>query len=140
MADEIPVPTLSTKGWITSTSEKADFIVTHLFLTNKSQSYIYGQNTFSPQKVYQEHINNLPMLIEVLRYGFETVLSRYFDLVTVSISEKLGTANTSRDGIELFMRCDIVHKGKEYQLGKLIGGDGSMFRILTNVINEGIAP
>lgn len=137
MATNRPAPSLDSRGWIENVQEKADYIITWAFLENFSASRLYHGRISSPHKIFQMHADNIPRMTESLRAMFEDLLGRYFDMVTVQISESAETALDSSGPAKLEMTCTITHEGNNYQLAKLIGVSGSKFELLTTVINDG---
>ncbi len=132
----IPVPTLSSSGWVTALSEKADFLLSHFFASDKYQTALYGKNVSNLQWLVEQYQKDPMAMSQQLRSAVETYLSRYYDIATAQVSvtdpDKDGSG---RYGLRLY--CSVVENGKEYSFGKLIVLLNSKIDKIIKLNNEG---
>jgi hypothetical protein len=114
----IPVPMLSAAGWVRSPSEKADALISHAYLSDKSQTALYGDNVMSVQQIIERYSHDTTGLAQALRIEFERYFSRFYESASVDI-----TAEDPQDGsgkITLRLYCVVTEGAKKYSFGKLL--------------------
>lgn len=123
----IPVPTLSTKGWVTDPVEKIDFLMSHYFESEDKENV---------QTLLVEYGDDIQQFIEKLRARLTSYLSRYFKTVILDIYEPTTTSESSR--IELRINCEITDvDGIARSLGVALTQSNSRFNVFVNLNNSG---
>jgi len=98
------VPSLSQDGWTSSTKERLDYLMSHFFVSDKSQTALYGDEVSSFPHLVQSNQNNIPGLKSQTQTALYTYLMRYgFKDVVVDVVITPETTNSSRQILELFM-------------------------------------
>jgi len=123
----IPVPTLSSAGWVTAFADKADKIMAHFFEAEKSQTFIYGSNVSSLQWLVQEYGNRPVAMTQELREALERYLKRYYTGVIVDVA--IRDDGTPR--YELRVSIQVTEEGRNYSFGKeLQMNNGALAKII----------
>lgn len=131
----IPVPTLSTHGWVTSPPEKADFLISHFYESDKAQTYLYGSNITNLQWLIERYGHEIPSLCQQIRLALETYLGRYYQAATVEVLNDASAENkTSKVMLRLY--CSVVEEGVTYSIGKLLTISDSKFEKITDLNNN----
>lgn len=136
--DIIPVPTLSTEGWVTSLAEKADKLLTYFFTTDKDQSHLYT-GTVSMQWLIQRYQNSMSDLALETQNALQGYLSRYYPiaLVDVRTSEDEPDDDKKATKVSLYIYAQVTEGGREHSIGKLVTEiDGDSFKVF-NLNNTG---
>lgn len=129
-----PVPTLSTRGWVTSPPEKADMLISHFFSAMTSQSYIYNSNISNIHILLQKYAHSPVDLSDQLRKNLVTYLERYYTEVAVDVTTKdIGSTNK----VELIISAELVDNGKRYSLARLLSINNSKFDKISKLNNYG---
>lgn len=116
----IPIPSLTSAGWVTSLPEKADSAVAYYFTSDKSQSRdTFGNNVTTLAQQIQQYGNDELSLTTFVTEQLQAYLSRYFDTVTVNVSTDIPSPiDPSR--LNLTVGVIVTDDGKAYSLGRLI--------------------
>ncbi len=116
MDDSKPVPTLSSDGWVTSTSMKADYLLSYFFTSEYSSSYLsYGDISSFPW-LLQNYKLDLAGLREETKVTLEKLYGRYFPSVEVQVATKLEEG--SKYAITIVVIVTDVN-GKEFSVGRV---------------------
>lgn len=116
----IAVPTLSAAGWVRSPAEKADYLFSHFYESDKFQTYLYSNNVSNLQYLIEQFGHDIITVTQKLRSALEIYLARYYDVVTVEVTSEDVLAPTADGKITLRVFCRVIENGKEYSFGKLI--------------------
>ena len=134
----IPVPTLSSEGWVTSMAEKADKLLAYFFTTDKDQSHLYT-GTVSMQWLIQRYQDSIPDLVSETQNMLNLYLSRYYPIVLVEVrsSEEQLTADERETKVSLYIYAQVTEGGREFSIGKKVSEiNGDSFKVF-NVNNFG---
>ena len=130
------VPTLSTFGWVSTVSEKIDFLLTHFFVSDKYQSTLYRGNISNAQAIIQQYSNNITGVTNALRETLGSYLSRYFSNVNITVSYQDADPVNSSSKVEVQIAILFTENGIEYSAQKqisLIDGRFANFQSLNNL-------
>lgn len=131
----IAVPTLSASGWITGTQEKADFLLSHFYESDKFQSYLYGGNVSNLQYVIEQYGHDVTLLTQHLRSTLQVYLQRYYDSVNIDLTSVESQDSSQAGKIQLRLYCSVTENGKEYSFGRLIEAIDSKLERITKINN-----
>ena len=84
----IPVPTLSEQGYVYSTGDKLDRLLSYYLLTDANQSEIFKDVVVSYQHLIAQHQHQPNVLCGEVKKQLEQYLSRYFNVATVEVTFK----------------------------------------------------
>jgi hypothetical protein len=113
------IPALSQDGWVTSTAQKADYLISHFFLSEYSQSLLYAGNVASFQWIIQNNQGDMLKTNSTLRETLRIYFSRYFSEVVVESNYVETPENSGRVRITLYVSFKD-HEGKEFVLSRLV--------------------
>lgn len=84
----IPVPTLSEQGYVYSTGDKLDRLLSYYLLTDANQSEIFKDVVVSYQHLIAQHQHQPNVLCGEVEKQLEQYLNRYFNVATVEVTFK----------------------------------------------------
>ena len=84
----IPVPTLSPQGFVVSTGDKLDRLLSYYFITDTNQSNIFKGETISFQETVANYQRQPTLLCDRMKTELTAYLERYFTIVTVIVEYK----------------------------------------------------
>ena len=134
----IPVPTLSFSGWIRSTPEKADYLFSHFYESEHSQTFLYKNRVANLQYIIQKNKDNIDSMCSEIQSTLTTYFSSYFPRVVVEIDYIETPVNSGRITIRMYIAVTDVD-GKEFNLSRLADLIDSKFDKVRKLVNEGIA-
>ena len=133
----IPVPTLSTAGWVTSPNEKADSLMAHFYASDKFQSYLYFGQVTTVQWLIEQYGHDIPTLVSQMKAALEVYLGRYYDSVNVDMSSDDSVETVVGNEVELKVYATVSENGKEYSFGALIVAANSKVLRVSKLNNVG---
>jgi hypothetical protein len=130
----IPVPSLSTGGWVVSPQQKADLLMAHIYESMNNQTYTYPGNITSIQYVIEKHAGDIPGTCEGVQVAMEAYLQRYYDDVSVQV----GSDTSDGTGlVTLMVYAQVTEDGVTYPYSGLIQASNSKFIKAVNLNNTG---
>lgn len=130
--DIIAVPTLSTDGWVRSSTSKADFLMAHFLESEKSQTAFYGGKVASFQWILQQYSGDIILTVQNTRETLAEYFGRYFADVKVNVDQKPETPNSPK----IIMTIDMNFtddQGIEYSLNRVIDIlDSKFVKVISN--------
>jgi hypothetical protein len=82
----VPVPTLSTDGWVVDTAKRVDILLANAWICEACQSDDYRGSITSIADVFAQVGSNLDSLPALAEEVLTRYLTRYFDSITVKVS------------------------------------------------------
>lgn len=135
----IPVPSLSTSGWVTSLHQKADLLLAHLFAADKSQTFIYKGQVTSMQWLVQQYSNDPNKMANEMQDALGIYFLRYYPdpnpIVEVSV---MNIDPTTTNAVNLNIWIQVIENGQTYSIAQLLNIVDSKFTLITNAINNGL--
>lgn len=119
MADNLFLPTLSEEGWVQSTAEQADYLLSHFFASEYSQTHIYQGHVASFQWLLQDGQGDMTKTINNIRTTLSLYFAKYFNEVDTEVTYKEETSGSSKITVNIFMSF-TDRTGKQYSLGKAL--------------------
>jgi hypothetical protein len=119
MADGILFPSLSEDGWVDSSIKTADYLLSHFFVSEFSQTYIYNGTISSLPWIIQNKQGNVQETAKEIQYTLVDYFSRYFSNVQVDVYDVTSEDNPSKGEISIYIKF-IDKDNKEYVFGKLL--------------------
>lgn len=137
----VAVPTLSSAGWVRAPADKADFLMSHFFESDKFQTLLYGQNVCNLQWLIERYGHDMTLVCQEIRRDVQVYLARYYDTanvqVTVDTDPAYNTVVNDSSFVKLRLVMTVTENGKEYSIAKLIEISDGKFKRIANMINEG---
>lgn len=133
---EVFMPALSEDGWVKDPLIKADYIFSHFFASNFSQSQLYTGEVSSMAWVIHQTQGDVIKTITLLTETLVSYFGRYFPNPTVDVKEAI-PAGTTADNIKatLSVYVGINIAGKEVSLSKVMELTNSNTFKIINVNN-----
>jgi hypothetical protein len=129
-------PTLSEDGWVVDSSVIVDYMFSHFFLSDYSQSQLYTGHITSFSWILQEHRGNMLEIIASLTQSLNTYFRRYFPYVDLEITESTKDSNSNNAAITLFLKI-VDNEGKAVNLGRLVNLMNSKLNSIVKLSNDG---
>lgn len=134
MSKPILFPSLDQQGWVSSSSSIADFIFSHFFVSDYSQTQLYlGEVTSFPWILVQNQ-NDMIQAASATRVALSRYFSRYFNNVAVEVSQGPDPTNPSKVQFTIYVSF-TDGEGKDYVLGKLLEVMESKISKVININN-----
>jgi hypothetical protein len=119
MTERVLYPSLSEDGWVNSSIKIADYMLSHFFVSDYSQSYLYHPYISSLPWIIQHTQDNITDTIMLVQSTLNVYFSRYFHNIVVEVNEVINTVNPSIGQISIYIKF-TDSDNKEYIVGKLI--------------------
>lgn len=129
-----PVPTLSQQAWIKDNPvDKISHLLAYYFGTEGEQQYVFKDTVKPIQLLVKEFGTNISRFNTELQTSLYTLLSRYFENVDVTISDRENKVNPSSAIIVIEAR--VYDDGKPYSITSAYEQNGSVFKLLIDQMN-----
>ena len=112
------VPSLSTEGWLESVDKKADRLLAHYLLSERSQSVLYHGKIKSVPYLVATYGNNTLDLQDKIGEGLYDLFSPYFDDLSYEVTVEEDKDNTA--ALEIKISATVTERGVNYDLAFLI--------------------
>jgi hypothetical protein len=136
MSISATMPSLSADGWVNSSLKTADYLFSHFFTSDYSQSYTYLGGVSSFAYIIQANQNDIPSTIRNLESVLSSYFGKYFQNVGVEIDDNATVANSSKIGLNIFLNF-TDDKGVTYSLGKTIEYQNTIISKIITHSNNG---
>ena len=113
------MPSLSEDGWVTDSVKVADYLLSHFFLSEYSQTYIYHQQVSSLPWILQVTQGDMSATIDKTRRTLSEYFSRYFNNVEVEVLDVTSEETPSKAAISIYIKF-TDKEGKEHVFGKFL--------------------
>jgi hypothetical protein len=133
----IPVPTLSTSGWIVTPQQKADMLMAHFYEAMNNQTYTYPGQVASIQYVIEKNAGDIPATCQGIQQVLEQYLSRYYPTVQVQVTSDDITANNPSSLVNLTVYISALESGQTQAFTALIQMANSKFLKAVSLNNTG---
>lgn len=132
----ISVPTLSTFGWVSTPSEKIDFLLAHYVNSEKTQTALFGQNVANLQWVIFNNADDMPGTCRELESSLKNYLARYYpEGVSVETRYTLDDPQLSETRVKITLSIHFKENSIEYSATGLIRMIDSKFENFTRTNN-----
>lgn len=115
----IVLPALSTDGWVSNTPAIADYLISHFFVSEYSQTALYPTNVASFPWIIQNNQGDMLNTTRQMRTTLERYFGRYFTDTVVDIAYKEVPEFSGRIQLDLFMKFKDSD-GKEFVLSRVV--------------------
>lgn len=131
----IPVPTLSTLGWVRTVAEKIDFLLAHFFYSDQFQTTLYGNNVSNFQAILEQYGNDVTGAANAVRDTLTRYLGRYYQSVNVNTSTSLEDASKSSSRMVMVLSIFFTENGVEYNAATEVTSIDGRFKEFTRINN-----
>lgn len=119
MSSKVLVPSLSEDSWASGSIKVADILLSHFFLSDYSQTYLYPGMVSSLPWILQETQKDMPRTLSLTQSTLSNYFNKHFNNVVVEVSEVENKTNPSKAQISLYIRF-TDSENKDYVMGKLL--------------------
>lgn len=112
-------PALDVEGWVTSGVHIADYIFSHFFLSDYSQTQLYVGHVASLSWILQTHQNDIRQIVSTTENTLKSYFQRYFNNVVAEVSHSLDPVNPSKIQLTVYVSFEDSD-GKQHTLGRLL--------------------
>lgn len=130
------VPSLSEDGWVNSPDLMGDYLLSHFFVADYSQTQLYNGSVTSLPFLLQKYQGDMQGLLSAIEVTLNTYLGRYFQTVTVNATQYPNPTNSGSLAVNLFVSY-VGSDGATYTLSKLIQTVNSKIQSIINLNNNG---
>lgn len=138
--DSTPVPTLSEDGWVgadTNSALKADYLLSHFFLSEYSQTHFFAGEVASLPWILQNNQNDMSGTVSACRQTLEKYLKRYYSNVDVEVTQEAESGSTTRVALRFYIAA-TDQDGKVFNFARLVNVlDAKILQI--TALNNGTA-
>lgn len=103
----IPVPTLSTQGWVTDLSGKLDMLLSHFFLSDFNQTQLYPGMVTSLPEIIQRCGGQATQARDLIQKALTAYFTRYYPSVQVDVSPTTDQDTDPSLSVELLIQIAI---------------------------------
>lgn len=135
MTSKYLFPTIDTDGWVNSPIKVADYMLSHFFLSDRSQTFFFEAKVASFAWLLQRHQGNLTALFDETQSTLSTYFSQQFTNVEVQVSELSNETNANRTGITLYLVFTDT-AGVTHNLSRIVKYSGMKVSAVLAAINE----
>lgn len=136
----IPVPTLSTSGFVETLGEKLDRLLAYFCVSESNQSDLFRYKVSSLSGLVAEYGDEPGSLCSAMKNTLTDYFSHYFDQVEVDVTYKYDNEKQQAGRYSLF--TDLVAKdsesGERRHLFREIKMNGSLFLAIAKINDDGI--
>lgn len=130
------MPTLTAKGWLTDLAEIIDMALSHMFVSDYSQSNLHHGDITSFSWLVAQHGNQPAVMATELENSLLVYLSRYCERCNVVVTyDFIKGTEINKSKYNLFIRLEVFKDGERYALDKEIEVIDSKFKMITGVLN-----
>ncbi len=131
----IPVPTLSTQGWVTDLSSKIDFLLAHFVSTDQEQSNIYKTYVANLQSIIEEHQGDPLSTADKIARTIQGYLGRYYENVVAEARFSLNNEAESQTTVKITLSLNFTEEGVQYTANRLLTYYNGKFKEITEANN-----
>lgn len=136
--DNRVVPSLSDDGWVSSTALRANYLLTHFFLSEYSQTSLYPNQITSLPYIIQQNQGDITNTATAIRSALTGYFTKYFNDVSVQTDFVNSSTNSAKTTIRIFLTFSD-ETGASFNLGKLVNVENSKVVNFANINNSGPA-
>lgn len=136
--NKIPVPTMSSDGWVFESLHMADYLMSDFFLSEYSQTALYPNTITSLPYIIEANKESPERIAEKIQDGLEVYFSRYFKNVIVQASYRDDPTSGSKAIVDVFIEY-VDSEGKTHSFAKgaeIIDGKFNRIVEINNYLGE----
>lgn len=127
-------PTLDPDGWVETSTKVADYLVSHFFLADYSQTAFFPDNVASFAWILHRYQGNITTIITETQQRLNAYFSTQFTNVDVQLTELADKSNINSHSLSLYLVFTDTD-GVEHNLSRMLKYSGMKVTELIAVIN-----
>lgn len=124
------LPALSITGWAKAPEEKAFYLFSHFYESEKNQTTFYGSNVTNLQWLVSMYGHDPYEFAGQLRLALTNYLARYYDQVEVDVESDVGPQNVGVK-VNFTVSSNVYEGGVRYSFGHLVEQNGKIAKLLS---------
>ena len=133
----IPVPTLSTLGYISDPDNKFDALLAHAFVSDYNQTYLYPSNITSVPELIEAGGSNMTALSDSINTGLTRYFNKYYDSVEIDVSVVPNPVNSNSQQITFSVVIKVTENQAQFSYGRLLVTENTRLVNIINLNNNG---
>lgn len=129
----VVIPTLGPDHWVSSPQKKFDFMMSHFFVAEYSQDYLFHGRITSLPWIVQETAGDVTACCSLIQTSLRGYLERGFISAEVDAAE-LPSEDSSRAEIRIYVTCQDAD-GTVLNLGKILRAQEGNIVEIVDIIN-----
>lgn len=134
MTSKTLFPTLDTDGWVKTAEKTADYLLTHFFLSEISQTHHFPDDVASFPWLLAKHQNNPSGLISEAKDVLSRYFQKFFDNVEIELTSEEQQGSINIVNLKLFLIFTDMD-GIQHNVARLIKYNGLKVSEIIAVIN-----
>lgn len=134
-----PMPSLSVDGWVKDPLQIADYLMSHFYLSEFSQTALFPKEVTSLPYIIFQNKGNPSATASAIKDRLSVYFSRYFNSVVVQTDYREDVDDATKSIIDCFVEF-VDEEGKTHSFGKsaeLINGKFNGIVYINNYVGEG---
>lgn len=131
----IPVPTLSTQGWVTDLATKIDILLAHYISTDQEQSNIYAGKVSNLQFIIEKYAGDPLSTADAISRSVQTYLGRYYENVVAEARYSLVDEKESQTTVKITLSLNFTEGGVTFTANRLLTYFNGKFKEITEINN-----
>ena len=115
----IPVPSLSSRGWATDISDKADLLLSYYFTSDYLQSVAWVGAISSFHEQLEKNQHSVQQLQTSVESRLEDYLGRYFDSVDITVTVSVPDSDKPNE-LSMEFYVNVQQGENTYSLGRVV--------------------
>ncbi len=136
MTSKYLFPSLDTDGWVETTVKTADYLLSHFFLSDYSQTAHFPNTVASFAWILQRYMGESERIKEETQNVLSAYFSKQFSDVEVQVTELTTPDSINQQQLTLFLQF-TDQDGITHNLSRLIKYSGLKVNEVIAVINQG---
>lgn len=131
----IPVPTLSTQGWVTDLSSKIDMLLAHYVSTDAAQSNTFNGNLSNLQNTIEQYSGDPLSTADAIAREVQRYLGRYYENVMAEARFSLTDEKESQTTVKITLALNFTEEGVTYTANRLLTYFNGKFQSIVEANN-----
>lgn len=136
MTSKTLFPTLDTDSWVNTPIKVADYLFSHFFLADYSQTAIFIGQVTSFAWILQHYQSDMSQIMTQTQLALSTYFSKQFNEVEVQIDEIPNPDSINDHKLSLYLTFKDT-EGVAYNLERIIKYQGLKVTEIISVLNQG---
>lgn len=129
-------PTLDTDSWVNTPIKVADYLFSHFFLSDYSQTSVFTGQVSSFAWILQHYQSDITQIMTNTQQALSTYFSKQFNEVEVQLDEIPNPDSINDHKLSLYLTF-VDTEGVKYNLERIIKYQGLKVTEIISVLNQG---
>lgn len=134
MSSKALLPSLSESGWVDASIPVADILLSHVFCSDYSQTYIYRGHVASMAWMIRECQDDLSRLIGLIERTLTSYFNSYFDNTIVEVTQTTESLMSSKVGLNMYISFNDK-EGVEHNYARMVEYQDLLITKVVDILN-----